>query len=217
MILCRQAWLEYFQRADKPITVAFWSATLETERLKEIESHSNASTSPSSVPEPESDQHSPVQLNSYHQVNTSNSSSEEVDETGTILREATDSIETVDDTTGESGSSSDEDNDVTAGRDIRTETDVKLGTNSDVCESQITKVETAENSSEEDHTRLLTGDGLVELLLAISPVKDGTLTTVGMVKYTLCLIAHSGFIATATLLLSSLYMSCLLIRRKICE
>ena len=192
MFLCRQAWLEYFQRIDKPITVAFWSATLETERLKEIESHSDASTSPSSVPEPESDQYSPVQLNSYHQVNTSNSSSEEVDKIGTILEEATESIEIADDTTGESGSSSDEDNDVTAGRDIRTETDVKLGTNSDVCESQITK-ETAENSSEEDHTRLLTGDGLVELLLATSPVKDGTLTTVGMVKYTLCLIAHSGF------------------------
>ena len=193
MFLCRQAWLEYFQRTDKPITVAVWSATLETERLKAIESHSDASTSPSSVPEPESDQHSPVQLTSYHQVNTSNSSSEEVNETGTILREATDSIEIADDTTGESGSSSDEDNDVTAGRDIRAETGVKLGPNSDVCESQITK-ESAENSSEEDHTRLLTGDGLVELLLAISPVKDGALTTVGMVTLdTLCPFAHSGF------------------------
>ncbi len=37
------------------------------------------------------------------------------------------------------------------------------------------------DDDEEGDTRLLTGEELVELLLSVSPVQDGGLTTVGMV------------------------------------
>lgn len=135
-----------------------------------------------------------MQVTTYHQANTSNSSSESdaVDETGLTgtsdyFKEATEHVEIADDAISEDGLSCDEDNDATAVRDIQTDSDLKVDTpSSDVYESKIAR-DTVEDSFGEDHTRLLTGEELVDLLSNISPVKDGALTTVGMVNI-LCLL-----------------------------
>lgn len=175
---CRKTWLEYFQRTNDSITVAFWSANQESERLKQIaEATDLRGDSPSSIPDMESDQDTPTYTYTPHWIHNLSTVSHSPSPDGTeescevdVEGEAT-ALANGATVSSDGGESSSEDEvEATICRDEQMDY-----ADSSQCEQAV------QTATGDDEARLLNGEELIDLLLSISPVKEGELTTVGMV------------------------------------
>lgn len=180
----RQAWWEYFTEHSPSITVAFWSATRETERLRQSEE----SHSPAPIPIPELEPDLEQNSSSIHKDATCTIDDDTID-TGTLestseqlaCQRAADNMDNeIEDEIHEVST--------TDGQELTTTQSTPKDQSKEVNEQTLNSINVLMESSNYNtqslgshNIELLTGEELVELLLSISPVKR-RLTTVGMVR-----------------------------------
>ena len=183
MTLCRQAWKEYFE-TEGSIKVAFWSALAESSQ--EDKSHSD-SASESATEREATNPIDGVTTDLSQTAHTDDASSRDSDpsdanrDSTTITKSTATCIDKGGDTNDATNQKIDPPK-VTADSDVTPPTDHTP--NRDVTYPaeclDISTPSPADGGA--DSTGLLSRDELIQQLLSISPVPEGQVTTVGMVR-----------------------------------
>ena len=170
--------------------MTFWSATRETERLRENET--SHSPSQDSIPVSESDDDSQSVTTGSTVDNIEDCSpaaatkNEDMKEDVPSITSSDKPIESASETTQPAEALTSEDKVIhdTGTGEVISDSALPSHVNTQLIEGhlEVGELESESKTSPEWCVRLLTGEELVELLLTVSPVKDGGLTTVGMVR-----------------------------------
>ena len=181
MTLCRQAWKEYFE-IEGSIKVAFWSALAESSQ--EDKSHSD-SASESATEGEATNPIDEVTTDLSQTALSDDATSRDSDPTDTNRDSTTITKSTAIDKGGDTSDATNQKTDpskVTADSDVTPPTD---HTSNRVAIDPAECIDISVPSPADggaDSTRLLSRDELIQQLLSISPVPEGQVTTVGMVR-----------------------------------